>query len=499
LSKLRLSLFAIAALAAAPAPAQVFPEALPANRPAASLYSPRLLALGEPRFADAQLYNLFDMGGSPMGLLESRKERLGLAVGYLGTHRATPGDSLTLDHGDFSIPHLVLMQPGVFGASLYYLRESDAYRRRGGDSVENHADLFGLDMAAGPSSGLFRVGFGAHARLGGIEYAGDADRLFLSVPSLRFDLGSRLHPALEVGVYAGFGGRFDSLKSPTGNQERVAFATFPRYGLLADVGGTEDLPVMGNTVLEFGTERTFGEYRPPIGNGVQYPTVWTEYWTFQTQWMYPIQVQDFRLQPALRFARRSEKAQGYLGLKGNQSPLKKGDKIDSLHMERGITAYGLGGQVGFREMASLLLEWESSGHSYKSDSTEDEQYGRFSLGLEHHVHRLPIDFPKSVSLTLRTGWTWRQDAGGSPGYREFHFDPFLPTPLIGVRPTSLNPEPDSPAAYSAFSLGFSLGLFEERFGVDGFLGFPGQPERMGTASRAASGTELGITVAYRVL
>jgi hypothetical protein len=499
LPKLSLFYAALVLLAAAPAPAQVFPEALPANRPAASLYSPRILALGEPRFSDAQLYNLFDQGGSPIGLLETRKERLGAGLAYLGSHRASPGDSLTLDHSDFSIPQLVFTQPGVFGASLYYLRESEAYRRRGGDSVENGANLFGLDMAAGPASGLFRVGFGAHARLGDLKYSGDADRLLLSVPSLRFDLGSRLNPAFEVEAFAGFGGRFDSLRSPTGNLERVATMTLPRYGLLADVGGTEALPAKGNVALELGTDRVFGEYREAGATGVQYPTIWTDYWTLQTQWLYPFLVQDFRLQPALRFAYRSEKAQGYQGLKGNQDPFKKGDKIDSLRLERGITDFGLGGQIAFREMASLLVEWETSGHSYKADSAQTARYSRFSLGLEQQLQRMPIGLPKSMSLALREGWTWRQDAVGRPGYRDFQFDPFLPTPLIGARPTSLGPKPDSPAAYGAFSLGFSLGLLDESLGLDGFLGFPGQPERTGTVTRKASGTEFGVTASYRVL
>lgn len=493
-----LSHLAIALLAAAPALAQVFPDAPPAARPAAGSYSPRILALGDPRFADTALYNLFDQGGSPMGLLETRKERLGLSLGYLGSQRKTPGDSLSIEHSDLTVPQLAFFQPGVFGANLYYLRESEAYRRRGGDSVEDKAHLFGLDMAAGPASGLFRVGFSAHARLGEIDYSGPANRILLSVPSLRFDLGSRPIPALEVGAFAGFGGRFDSLRVPSGNLERVASMTLPRYGLLADVGGTEDLPVMGNVVLELGTERFFGEYRPAGGTGIQYPTVWTDYWTFQTQWLYPFLVQDFRLQPALRFAHRSEKAQGYAGLKGNQDPFKKGDKIDALHATRGITSFGLGGQVGFREMVSLLLEWETSGHSTKADSTWEKRYNRFTLGLEHHVDRLPIGMPESVKLALRAGWSWRQDAVGDPGYREFQFDPFVPTPAQAARATPINAGPDAPAAYSAFTLGFSLGLMEERLGADGFLGFPGQPERVGTGTRKASGTELGINLAYRV-
>lgn len=490
---------AFALLAAVHAPAQVFPEASPANRAAAAQYSPRMLALGEPRFADAQGYNLFDQGGSPMGLLETRKERLGLSLGYLGSHRAAAGDSLTLDHSDLSVPQLGFFQPGVFGANLYYLRESEAYRRRGVDSVETGASLFGLDMAAGPASGLFRVGFSAHARLGGLEYPGDTKRVLVSVPSLRFDLGSRLHPALEMAVFGGFGGRFDSLKSPTGNLERVATMTLPRYGVLADVGGTEDLPMMGNTVLELGTERVFGEHRQANGTGVQYPTVWTGYWSLQTQWLYPFQAQDFRLQPAVRFAHRSEKAQGYAGLKGNQDPFKKGAKLDSLHLDRSITDFALGGQVAFREIVSLLIEWETSGHTYAGDSTGKARYNRFALGLEHKVHLLPFDFPKSVTLALRGGWTWRQDAAGQPGYRDFQFDPFIPTRAIGARTPTLDPDPAAPTAYSAFSLGFNLGLFEERLGLDGFLAFPAQRETVTSGTRDASGTEFGITVGYRVL
>jgi hypothetical protein len=342
-------------LAAMPALAQVFPQDMPANRAASAAYSPRILALGEPHFSDTSLYNLYDQGGSPMGLLETRKEHLGISLGYLGTQRATPGDSLTLTHSDLAVPQLGFFQPGVFGAVLYYMRESEAYRLRRGDSVENSANLFGLDMAAGPASGLFRVGFSAHARLGSIDYPGDPNRVFLSVPSLRFDLGSRVIPALELDAFAGFGGRFDSLRSPTGNLERVASMTLPRYGILADVGGTEALPVMGNVVLELGTDRTFGEFRMHDSSGIQYPTVWTNYWTLQTQWMYPLQVQDFRLQPAARFAYRSDNAQAYEGLKGNQSPFKKGPKIEGAKFTRGVTDFGLGGQVSFREYVSLLL------------------------------------------------------------------------------------------------------------------------------------------------
>lgn len=495
-------------LTSAGASAQVYPSALPTNRAGTGIYSHDLLALGEPRFTDARLYNLYDQGGSPMGLLETRKERAWFSLGYLGSDRSAAGDSLTLSHSDLALPHVGFVQPGVFAASLYYMRESSSYRRAGvgvgnaslgGDSVEHNANLFGLDMAAGPASGLFRVGFSAHARMGGLEYSGNTKRVLVSVPSLRFDLGSRPHSAVEIGAFAGFGGRFDSLQSPAGHLERVATMTLPRYGLLADIGGTEDLPTMGNVVIELGTDRMFGEYRPANDSGVQYPIVWTDYWTFQTQWMHPVQVEDFLLQPALRFAHRSEKSQGYAGLKGNQDPFKKGAKIEGMQLTHGITAFGLGGQVGFQEMVSLLVEWETSGHTFKSDTSFDARYNRISLGLEHHVHRLPFEFPEGLSLDLRAGWTSRQEAKERPEFRDFQFDPFLPSPLPDERAQSFTLNPYAPVAYSALTLGFGLGVFEKRLMLDGFIGFPTQSEQNGLNAQDASGMELGLTVTYRLL
>lgn len=488
-------------MAVIPALAQVFPDAPPADRSASGANSLRNLALGEPRFTNEQLYNLSDQGGSPIGLLETHDEKIGAALGMLGTHRASGGDSLVIGHQDYFLPRLSFLQPGVFGTVLYYQRQSESFQSRAGDSVETGASLFGFDLAAGPASGLLRIGFSAHARLGSLDYSGDVSRVLLEIPSLRFDIGSRVLSNLQVDAYAGFGGRFDSLQSPAGDLERVAALTLPRYGLLADIGPTPALPVTGNVVLEFGTERFFGEYRPAFGSGVDYPTLWTDYWTLQTQWMYAFQVRDFKLQPAVRFAHRSEDAQGYAGLKGNQNPFKKGDLISGLKETRGITSFGLGGNFSFRDMTTLLLEWETSGHAYKVDSTETERYNRFSLGVEQQIDRLPmVHFPEYLSLALRAGWAWRQDAKGLPGYRDFHFDPFVPSSLAPTRGGLFNPKPDDAAAYSAFSLGFALGLMKEALGVEGLLSFPSQLERFdATRTQDAAGTEFGVTVRYRVL
>lgn len=502
MSKLILSLFAGAALGLIPAYAQVYPGTQGANRAASGAYSLRNLALGELRFTNDQLYNLYDQGGSPMGLLETHPERLGVTLGILSNDRVTQGDSLKLGNHDYYLPQIGFFQPGVFGAILYFQRETEAYRRVGGDSVELSASRFGLDLAAGPASGIFRFGFSAHARMGKVEYPRDADRILVEIPSLRFDLGSRVMPGLEFGAFAGFGGRFDSLESPVKDLERVAVVTFPRFGVVADVGGLEAIPLKANAALEFGTERFFGEYRPATETaGVEYPIIWNSYWSLQTQLMYPIPAGDFVIEPAVTFAHRSDDAQGYLGIKGNQNPFKKGDKIPAMKGKHSVTSYGLGGHFSFLEMVSLWLEWETATHGIDADSLQEESYNRFSVGLEHQVEKLPImKFPEGMSLALRAGWNFRQEMKDVPGYRDFHFDPFIPDASVPTRGASLNGKPDAPAAYTAFHLGLALGLLRDQVGLEGMLSFPGQLERF-TATRTseASGMELGLTARYRIL
>jgi hypothetical protein len=501
LSKLILSFLTGAALGLMPASAQVHPGTQGANRGASGAYSLRNLALGELRFTNDQLYNLYDQGGSPMGLLETHPERLGVALGFLSNDRATGGDSLKLGNHDFYLPQIGFFQPGVFGAILYFQRESESYQRVGGDSVKLAASRFGLDLAAGPASGIFRFGFSAHARMGGIEYSQNAERVLVEIPSLRFDLGSKVMPGLELGAFAGFGGRFDSLESPTQDLERVAVVTFPRFGVVADVGGLEAVPLKANLALEFGTERFFGEYKPVGEAGVIYPTIWNSYWSLETQAMYPIPAGDFVIEPALTFAHRSDNAQGYLGIKGNQSPFKKGDKIAGMKGTRSITSYGLGSHFSFREMVSLWLEWETAGHAYDTDSLRKESYNRFSVGLEHQVEKLPVmKFPEGMNLALRAGWSFRQEPKDAPGYRDFHFDPFISDASVPTRGASLDGGPNAPAAYTAFHFGLALGLLHDQLGLEGMIGFPGQLERFTpTRTSEASGMEFGLTARYRIL
>lgn len=500
LSKLIPSMLA-GALGLIPANAQVYPGIQGANRAASGAYSLRNLALGELRFTNDALYNLYDQGGSPMGLLETHPEILSVTLGLLGNDRASQGDSLKLGNHDYYLPQLGFFQPGVFGALLYFQRESEDFQRIGGDSVKLAASRFGLDLAAGPASGIIRFGFSAHARMGGTEYSGDAKRILVEVPSLRFDLGSRVMPGLEFGAFAGFGGRFDSLESPAKELERVAVVTFPRFGAVVDIGGLEAIPLKGNVALEFGTERFLGEYKSAAGPGVEYPIIWNSYWNLQSRFMYPIPAGDFVIEPALTFAHRSDDAQGYLGIKGNQNPFKKGDKIADMKGTRSVTSYGLGGHFSFREMVSLFVEWETAGHGYDADSLQKESYNRYSVGMEHQVEKLPImKFPEGMHLALRAGWSYRQEPMDAPGYRDFHFDPFLPDASVPTRNVSLDGKPDAPAAYTAFHLGLALGLMHDQMGLEGMLSFPGQPERF-TPIRTSevSGTELGLTVRYRIL
>src|SRR6185295_14226907 len=102
------------------------------NRSASGALSTRNISLGEPHFANPDLYNLYDQGGSPMGFLETQSHRVSLDVDLLQTSMSGAGDSLQYDHGDYYLPTIRFCQPGIFASSLYFQRESEEYKRRGG-------------------------------------------------------------------------------------------------------------------------------------------------------------------------------------------------------------------------------------------------------------------------------------------------------------------------------------------------------------------------------
>ncbi len=473
------------------------------NHGATNFYSLRNLALGEPHFSNPDLYNLYDQGASPMGLLETHKEKFNASGIILSNNRATSGDSMRISQSAYSFPQIGLFQPGAFGAILYFQPESEEVQILKGDSVTVSTKRFGIDLAAGPASGIFRIGFSAHARLGEMKYTGAFKRVILEAPALRFDVGSRIHPAMEIGAFIGLGGHFDSLESNISRLERVADLTLPRYGLLADIDGTEKIPLKGNVVFELGKSRLFGEYKPENGIGREYPIIWTDYSTFQTQWLYSFLVKDFTLKPAIRFAHRSEDAQGYEGIKGNQDPFKKGAEIADLKLTRSIMDYGIGGNFSFREMVNLLIEWESANHSYTKDSAMEETYHRFTVGLENHLDQIPrVHFPEGVALALRLGWTWSEEGKIDPGFRSTQFSPYISSVQI---PTRLNPlvaKPDESAGYGAFHLGIGLDVLKKTLGFNGLLSFPGQIENFGSGptkgqGRPANGLEYGLRIDYR--
>ncbi len=501
MSKPFIRLALLNALAALPLFAGVYPDAGPANQGASSATDLRNIALGEMRFSDPSLYNLYDQGGSPIGLLDTHTEHVSVGLGLLNSSRSSSGDSLQIGNQNYYLPEVGFFQPGVFAAILYYQRQSESYQSPLGDTLDEGKSLFGFDLAAGPASGLFRIGFGGHALLGGLDYPGGDHRVLLGVPSLRLDVASRPIRDVEVGGFVGFSGLFDSLQNVNGTLERVATLTLPRFGFLADIDSLRGTPLTGNVVLEFGTNRQFGEYRQVNQPGVVYPTIWTGTWDLQTQWLYTWQWNDFHIQPALRFAHASENAQGYVGIKGNQNPFKKGAEIDGMAWTHDINDFGLGGTFAYREMVDLLWEWETAGHTFQSDTTVDRSYSRFSLGVENHLEQIEaLRIPSGITLAVRVGWTYRQEDGTDPGYEDYQFDPFLLTSQASGRSGFSAPDPGHPVDYSSFHVGLGAGFLEKRLNLDGLLSFPGRKESVLPTSRSEdiTGLEFGLQATLRM-
>lgn len=472
------------------------------NRNSSVSHSLRILSLGEMKFSEPSLYNLYDQGGSPIALLDGHPERINLSLGLQNSDRASSLDSLSIESHQFFIPQFGFFQPGVFGAVLYYQKEKESYNHKNGDSVETNQHQFGIDLAAGPSSGLFRIGFGVHTLLGTMEYPGigNAERFLLEVPSLRIDLGSKIMQGIEIGVFTALSAHFDSLNSPQDKRERLAAFSLPRYGLLADIGGLKNIPLTGNVSLEIGTHQFFGEYRQVGQGGIEYPTIWNSYWSFATQWLYPFYVNDFKLQPAILFSKGSEDVQGYKGIKGNQNPLKKGDINPKLAWTQSTTNYGVGGSGEYRELVNVMFEWETSGKTLKWDTTSEISYSRVSMGTEVKLNRIAaLKIPPTFSPTLRMGWIWNQMAKKNPGYRDYQFNTFLPSQDIPTQLGMSSPKLEDAIAYTAFHLGVGMGVLDNKFEVNVLLSFPSQPEvYTPVRTQEVSGTEFGLNLTARV-
>jgi hypothetical protein len=211
---------------------------------------------GRPFFTDSAVYNSYDLGGSPLGLFEKGSPRFSAEFGNRST-------SLGDRSGQYwDAPVFGIGNPGGAYFQAFY-KPNVLNDKNGGNAADLTLNRFGFVGASQGTSGAMRASLLAEGFYGRQEWGGgDSARLVMGVERLRFDVGSRLHPLVRVGLYIGANVLYDTLYVSSEHRDVWAHTNLPEFGANVDVGG-EDFPVRGNIDFSYAWSGfSYSLYRP---------------------------------------------------------------------------------------------------------------------------------------------------------------------------------------------------------------------------------------------
>lgn len=201
-----------------------------------------MLFEGRPFFTDSAIYNIYDLGGSPLGLFEKEASRFGARLGY------RYGGSGDMAGSYWDAPSFWMGDPGKSVVQIYYGPNALSYNGAAGANLLLHR--FGFVAATQGVSGAIRAAFSAGGFYGRQEWEkGDSARVIMGIEKLRLDVGSQVHPLVRIGFYIGANLLYDTLyNSVVVHRDCSAHTNLPEFGGSADIGG-EDFPV--RAVIDF--------------------------------------------------------------------------------------------------------------------------------------------------------------------------------------------------------------------------------------------------------
>ncbi|MDR2694278.1 MAG: hypothetical protein LBB74_08730 [Chitinispirillales bacterium] len=226
-----------------------------------------MLFEGRPFFTDSALYNGYDLGGSPLGLFDRGSPRHAVDVGYryagLGDGAGHYMNGMSFTEGGPGIAYFRFS----YGPDLLS-------RKNGGNETSLTLHRFGLVVAGQAGSGIIRGSLVADGFYGNQKWAeSDSARTFMGFERLRLDLGSRIHPALRIGVFFGVIGRYDSLYIPVPpnmrpesvpeRSDRAGQINLPEFGASLDFG-EDGLPVRSNLTFSYALSRFINTSKDPL-------------------------------------------------------------------------------------------------------------------------------------------------------------------------------------------------------------------------------------------
>jgi hypothetical protein len=381
--------------------------------------SSQRMAYALPAFSDSQSYNSFDHCGSPLGLLEDGQDRVQLELGYRYLKFHDRPDSIRSAASSFASPVLTIGMPRIIRMRLAYAPMS-AYRETK-PSPANSLPLhrYGLIVAGGVASGIFRAGLSASGYNGVEELEGsDNSRLLMGVEDLSVHLGTQLHELVRLGLHGGVCGDFDSLRDfTTLHQDRYFSGSVPVIGFNIDFGADE-FPFLGNFsfasaknrfiyVAKTGHGQATGNDRPegnedPIkGDSIA--------WDLAA--MADLKRSEWNMRPAVNAGYWRNHSQAYAPVEDNNDPITYGPERDGKDWKVSSLYFGFGGSMVNRRYGMAYFEYAHSNLGLEYGSlwpllkNKKWGYDRFGLGLEGDINSIPgLPVPQWVELSARLGY-----------------------------------------------------------------------------------------------
>jgi hypothetical protein len=490
-------------------------------------------AMGSPFWADSSRFNLFTLGGNPIGLVPGSGKFLTLEATTAGTSLAGGGAKAANNH-----PFGFEMRTA--DSNKYGLRLGVDFESQTWKAAENRPEYqasrvnWGMDVGANLVGNRYlTMGFGLRGRFPSTQTQdtsgqsgtnGELERWQPALEALRVSMGSRLADLATLSVRVEAGAAADSLNhSPaTGNnriQHRFGRVLLPFVGFGAQFD-RPDLPASGVLEYGFGTAYRIGVLKS-TGNGanIDMPQLTTDSSRFLAAATGRIdKVPDHLFRPAMAVYLISGKTQAYAPVKGAQSTdfSRKGPAMvdTSWTLSRNGIALALGWEWSLGLKANL--EWERQGQELSRDKglggvTDEHVDHRIAFGLQADHTLIPAlreAVPAGTVYSLRLGLRKQSLAGTElePGFLRgltTGYEPNGNYPNIyaetyrnwtGVADqVGLNPQLGAGSDETAYTFGLGAAFLEGKLGVDAALVLDSwQAEATGSPELSGMGWNLGL-------
>ncbi len=443
---------------------------------------------------DAESFNSYYMNGSPLGIFQKDSSRLTIEAGY---HYSGWQDVSLYDYNSQIIkaPRIRIGAPKAAFFELSYRPQIFSASYSGLEySLPVHG--FGIMLAGQTPSGLFQASLKGEGYTAKQSFeSSDSSRFKLGLDILRIDLGSQVHPLVQVGFYGSIDANIDTLTTTGYHQDRFFQLSLPSYGGYLMFGSPE-IPVTSNMSAGASSSRFVYVSKgvsPEQARGNERAFIRDSLY-FNWQSMAQFALNGYALKPAFLLGTGSSSGQFYTPHEEND-PLKLGPALDGQDYNLGHFELGFGLSFEALRLGSLYTEYYRSAFSLECGSNlpQPEVSKRavhtWGLGVTSGLHHF-ISLP--LQLTPRLGYFVSGSTSPDNIFR-FAGSPFS---LAGTKSQQWRYEPQNFLSGFNRTSGFILGL--DGTTIDNRLGFDLHVAFLSRSSDQKSGTQFGSEVRFSV-